>query len=150
EQVLRHDTLNTLKRLEKTYQQDVQLLHTIPGPVLFEDALLGFHAGKKYLVDPFNTAQRMVNGSIPEQILTNRVREKYFSVIVLNLSTQKMLPELEKAQVDFLKPKTTITERWTDNTLQVITANYTLMDLQRPSCYFFYVPRNSASEETRG
>lgn len=142
EQVFRHDQLD---RLEKTYQQDVQLLRAIPGPALFEDALLGFDSGKKYLLDPFNTAQNMVNGRIPEQLLTSRIRDKYFSVIVLNLGTQKTLPKLRTLYLDSVKPKTTIRERWTDNTLQAITANYELVNLKRPSRYFFYVPRNSAS-----
>src|SRR5262249_41389428 len=136
---LRYDGL---ARLEEVYQQDVQLLRAIPGPVLFEDALLGFDAGKEYLFDAFASAQLMVSGNIPEQILTNRIREKYFNVIVLNPGAQKKLSELKKIQVDPLRPKASLTERWTDNTLQVIIDNYELMDLKRPNRYFFYLPRN--------
>jgi hypothetical protein len=142
EEILDHDKLKTR---EEIYHQDVQLLRAIPGSALFEDALLGFDAGKQYLLDPFAVAQMIVDGSIPEQILTNRIREKYFGVIVLDLSTQKRLPRLRKVQVDSLKPKTTISEHWTDNTLQAITANYQLLDLKRRSLYSFYVPRINAS-----
>jgi hypothetical protein len=139
EQVLRYDGL---RRRDKIYWQDVELLRGIPGPALFEDPLLGFHAGKEQLFDPFSGSQMMVYGRVTEEILTGRIREKYFSAIVLDLETQKALRELKNVQVDPLKPKITLGERWTDNTLQDIADNYESMELKGPGHYVFYVPRN--------
>ena len=140
EQVLNYDRL---KQEEEAYQKDVKLLQSIPGPALFEEPLLGFDAGKELLFESFDGSQQIVSGRIPERILTDPIHEKYFGAIVLNFDLEKRLSRFSKATIDPLKPKTTLTERWTDNTLKAISDNYELLDPKRPRYHFLYLPRKT-------
>jgi hypothetical protein len=138
-QVLNYDRF---KQQDAAYRRDVELLESIPGPALFEEPLLGFEAGKEFVFDPFNGSQMIVYGRIPEKILTDRIHEKYFGAIVLTFEVEKMLRQLGKEKIDPLKPKTILTERWTDNTLKTISENYELIGSNSPND-FFYLPRKT-------
>jgi len=129
-----------LKQQEAAYHRDVELLQSISGPALFEEPLLGFEAGKEFMFDPFNGSQMIVSRRVPETVLTDRIREKYFGAIVLIFDVDKMVRLLSKEKIDPLKPETKFTDRWTYNTLKNISENYELLD-SKSSKYFFYLPR---------
>jgi hypothetical protein len=133
-----------LKQQEELYRKDVELLKSIQGPALFEESLLGFHAEKEFLFDSFNASQMMVYGRIPEHILTDKINQKYFRAIILTFDLEKELTRLNRDRIDPIIPKTTLTDRWTDNTLIAINDHYELLDPKRPRHYFFYLPRNSS------
>ncbi len=141
---------------EKAYREDVELLRSIPGPALFEDPLLGFAAGKEFLFDAFAGSQMVASGRIPERVLTDRIRERYFGAIVLTDDLEELLRGADKAKLASLKPKTTLGSRWTDGTLEATNENYELLDRPpryyvlnhqlldpRHPRYYFYLPRRS-------
>ena len=86
----------------------------------------------------------MVYGRIPEHILTDKINQKYFRAIILTFDLEKELTRLNRDRIDPIIPKTTLTDRWTDNTLIAINDHYELLDPKRPRHYFFYLPRNSS------
>jgi hypothetical protein len=120
-----------LRQQEVAYKKEVLLLKSIPGPVLYEELLLGFEAGKELLVDPFNVAQMIVSGRMPEEILTDPIRTKYFSAIILTFDVEKKLADRSQS----------ISERWTNNTLITIRDHYKLFTPEDPHQHYFYVPR---------
>jgi hypothetical protein len=58
-----------LKSQEESYQMDIELLRFIQGPALYEDLVMGFKAGKEYLVDPLSTAMKIDMNRLPERCL---------------------------------------------------------------------------------
>lgn len=130
--------LEQLRRNEETYELDVALLKSIPGPALFESMLLGFDAGKEFLYDPFNTAVMMAAGRIPEGLLVDRIRARDFSVVVLNYDLDDMVAAL--APVTDGKPAISGSDRWTDHTLLALKQNYRKLSQDRLRRAFFYVP----------
>ena len=131
-----------LKEQEEAYRKDVTLLQSIPGPVLFEDLLLGFAAGKELLFEPFNGTLLIVSGRIPERILLDPIRQKYFAAIILNSDLEQRLRTLNHRENDPLKPRI-ISPLWTDNTLRAIGDNYELLDPNGHKFRFFYIPRKA-------
>ncbi len=128
-----------LRYEERTYQADVERLRSIPGPALFENLLLGFDAGKEYLFDPFLGTELIVSGRTPEGTLTDRIRARYFSVVVLDFDAGKALAHLTTRETGSTTPKASLTERWTDNTLIAVQENYELLN-QGSANNYFYVP----------
>jgi len=139
-QVLNYDQL---KSEEKIYREDVDFLRGVPGPGLYEDVLLGIDAGKEILVEPCGASLMMVAGRVPEEMLINPIREKYFHVVALGFDLERKLNVLDKRSIDPLRPGITLapTGRWTDNTLQALSDNYKLIRHGPSSYFFFYVPR---------
>ncbi len=121
-----------LTQQETVYKKEVSLLKSIPGPVLFEELLLGFEAGKDFLVDTHNVARMITSGRIPEEILIDPIHNKYFSAVILNFDVDKKLAEPRQSS---------ISERWTSNTLKTISDNYVLVTPENPSQHFLYLPR---------
>jgi hypothetical protein len=121
------DILNRgeLGQQEQIYRKDVELLHSIPGPALFEPTLLGFAAGKDFQFDPFMGGQLIATGRLPERVLTDRIRRKYFGAIVLstNLDEERM------------------TGVWPRSVIDAIGGSYELLEVDRPRYGYFYVPR---------
>jgi hypothetical protein len=130
-----------LKAREEVYRKDTEYLRSISGPALFEDPLLSVASGKEFLFDPFLGSQMMVARRISEKILTKPIGERYFAVIVLNFDLEKYITSLDITKTNPLIPRTTLTQRWTDNTLIAIANNYELLALKYPSNHFFYIPR---------
>lgn len=120
-----------LSQQEAAYKKDVVLLKSIPGPVLYEELLLGFEAGKEFLVDTHNVARMITSGRIPEDILLDPIRSKYFSAVVLNFDVEKALA----------KRSNSISEQWTHNTLTTIRDNYRMLAPDSSHQHFFYLPR---------
>ncbi len=148
---------NAFAQDEKAYRQDVELLRSIPGPALFEDPLLGFAAGKEFLFDPFAGSQMIASGRVPERVLTDRIRERYFGAIVLSFDLEEMLGRIDRATLASLKPGT-LGVRWTGGTLKAASENYKLLDGPpryyllnhrlldpRHPRYYFYLPRRSSN-----
>jgi hypothetical protein len=148
-----------LRTEEQTYRMDVELLKSFPGRTLFENPLLGFHAGKQFLFDACVSSEMIVAGRIPEQVLAEPIRQEYFSAIVVDRRLQKKNPSTEEDEQaaysenlllralekeGWLKVVNPRLERWTDNILNAIQENYELAAVNRSSLYFFYVPRESA------
>ncbi len=130
-----------LKDREDVYRKDAEYLRSLPGPALIEDPLLSVASGKEFLFDPFLGSQMMIAGRIPEEILTKPIEEKYFAIIVLDFDLEKNLTGLDISKTRSLTPRTTLTQRWTDDTLIAITNNYELLALKHPYNRFFYIPR---------
>ncbi len=128
----------------EAYRQDVALLRSLDGPALYEDLLLGYDAGKDFLVDPFLATQLMLAGRLPEAALLDPIRHQDFKVIVLNADLQRRLRALAAAPSSGGPPQTTAAERWTDNTLRAILDGYELLDTGRRS-HYFYVPRHGVA-----
>ena len=133
-----------LKQQEEAYRKDVALLQSITGPALYEDLLLGFAAGKELLFEPFNGTLLIVSGRIPERILLDPIRQKYFAAIVLNVDIEQKLRIINRREIDPLKPRLpSWGDKWTDNTFRAIRDNYELLDLNGHKFRFFYVPRKT-------
>jgi hypothetical protein len=136
-------TYDTLKNREEAYLKDVVLLRSIEGPALFEELLIGFDSRKPFLFDPCAGSMLIVSGRIPEKILTDPIRKRYFGAIVLDFNLDKKLSNLNEKNISSEPKNSTMTIwiRWTDNILKTISDNYKLYDLKRPSNYFFYLPK---------
>ena len=131
-----------LKQQEEAYRKDVALLQSITGPALYEDLLLGFASGKELLFEPLNGWFLIVSGRIPERILLDPIRQKYFAAIILNMDLEQKLRIVNRREIDPLKPRTSSwNDIWTDNTLRAMRDNYELLDPNGHKFRFFYVPR---------
>ena len=122
-----------LRRAEEVYRADVALLQSIPGPALFESLLLGYDAGKEFLLDPINSAQMIVMGRIRETLVTDAIEQRRFGAIVLDA-------DLDDALCGARYLAFTTLTRWTPRTLAAIAENYRRLENGR-SPRFFYVPR---------
>lgn len=129
-----------LREQDAAYREDVALLRSIEGPVLTEDILLAYDAGKDFLADPFLVTQLMVSGRIPEDALLGPIQRQEFSVIVLTSDLRRRLRALNLDAPPSPVPQTTAAERWTDNTLRAILEYYQPLSTGR-STHYFYVPR---------
>jgi hypothetical protein len=137
-------TYEELRRSEQAYQKQVELLRSLPGPALFESLLLGFDAGKEFLLDPFSAAQMMVYGRIPEKLLTDAIREKKFGAVALEFDLGAKMCRLLRSASE--KAKLSVSSRWTDNTLRAVDEYYEALEGERFP-YYFYVPRNEPRKE---
>jgi hypothetical protein len=136
----------TLRDREELYRKTVAHLQSIPGDVVSEDLLLGYSAGKRILLDPFNVAQMMAAGRIPEEVITKRIRNKEFDAVVLSGDLESYVIELSTKKETASKdpsPRTTVTQRWTDKILYLLGENYTAGDFPHRGTYYFYVPKKS-------
>jgi hypothetical protein len=136
-----------LKEKEENNQIAIQYLQSQKGPALFEDLLLGFSAGKECLFDPFSVSQMMASGRIREELLIDRMRTQYFTVIVLLSNLDEAIGKIQNKDDKnkyVAKAKTTATQRWTDNTLKAIGEYYELAYIEPITPYFFYVPKKSS------
>jgi hypothetical protein len=135
-----------LRDREDLYRKAVAHLQSISGDAVSEDLLLGYRAGKRSLLDSFNVAQMMAAGRIPEEVITKRIRNKEFGAVVLSGDLESYLIELSTIKKTASKspsPRTTVTQRWTDNTLHVLGENYTAEDFEHRGNYYFYVPKRN-------
>lgn len=121
-----------LSQRELSYQKEVSLLRSIPGPALYEERLLGFDAGKKFLVDISKASYRITAGRLPETVLLDPIRSKYFSAIILNHDVEKKLVE---------RSKSTSEQQWTHNALAAVREEYRLLAPEQGQQHWFYVPR---------
>lgn len=124
-----------LPRNQVAYERQVELLRSLPGPALSESLLLAYDAGKEFLLEPFNAAQLMVIGRVPETILTTPIRRREFAAIVLEADLQDAL--CGARWLGF----TTLT-RWTPDVLRAIADNYRPLDGE-VAPFYFYVPRTT-------
>lgn len=136
-----------LQGQERVHLADVARLRSIAGPVLFEDPLLGFQAGREFLFDPFLGTLMMVRGRISETILTEPIRQRYFHAIVLGNDEYDLQETLGKiGGIEMVpqspQPKATFTDRWTDNVLRAIGKNYAVRGQNPADRHFFYMPRD--------
>jgi hypothetical protein len=118
---------------QAAYERQVEVLRSLRGPALSESLLLAYDAGKEFLVEPFNAAQMMLMGRVPETILTTPIRRREFAAIVLDGDVQDALcgaPSLVFAT----------RARWTPGTLRAIAENYRPLDGEAAP-FHFYVPR---------
>jgi hypothetical protein len=140
------EAINGLYYWEQVYHRDVQSLKSMPGPALFENPLVGFDAGKRFLFDSFAASQLIVAGRIREDILIERIRDKYFGAIVLVRNLNEMLTELGKMPKPSDRAHTTVTDRWTDKTLVAIKENYHPVHLDYLSRFYFYSPDSATNQ----
>ncbi len=134
----------TLNEKKKVYHQDIQLLRGIDGPVLSEDILFAYFAKKDFRYDPFSTTQLIINKKIPEEIIVRRIREKYYSGIVLFFDLDRAIQRyLKKHPIPYPNDRvqSTMFESWTDNTLLSIYDNYELVNKNHIADHFIYMPR---------
>jgi hypothetical protein len=132
-----------IRQKAETYQEDVELLRSIPGPALFEEALIGYHSGKEFLFDPLLGSQLMLFRRLPEETLIGRIRNKYFGAILLTFDIEQRMKKYDLKLPDEEPPARTISPRWTDNTLRAIRNHYVPYELQQPRTYHFYLPRRN-------
>ena len=130
-----------LEQQQELYRKDVALLRSIPGDALYDQPLLGFDSGKRFLLDPFNVARLMVSGRIPEKALIDPIHAKQFGAVVLNFDLESKLATHAKAGSDGSTPRTTMSNRWSDHTLMAIADSYRLLNQPGADRYFVYVPR---------
>lgn len=138
-----------LRRSEEVYRRDVALLRSIPGPALFESLLLGYDAGKEFILEPFNIAQLIAARRIPENLLTDAIEQRRFGAIVLDADLDDALRGARYLSF------TTLT-RWTPGTLAAIAENYRRLPTTIPqiepkerSRRYFYVPRAAGDKGSR-
>ena len=127
-----------LRRGEQAYQDEVAMVRSTPGPVLFEYPLIGFDAGKDFLFDPFWGTELILTGHIPERVLTEPIRAKRFSSISLSFDIDRVLARRGASLTPAPRPARTLAAGWTDNALLTISENYRLLG-HRFS--YVYVPR---------
>jgi hypothetical protein len=130
-----------LDRQEESYQNDINLLRSIQGPALYEDLLMGFLAGKEYLVDPFSSAQMIRANRFPEELLVERIRNRYFTVIVLYFDIDEKIRSLNESKKSSTGLKSMQTDRWTNNTLKAIYENYELFSIGKLRGYYYRARR---------
>jgi Dolichyl-phosphate-mannose-protein mannosyltransferase len=137
-----------LERQEEAYKNDIRLLQSIQGPALYEDLLLGFESGKKYLIDPFNSALMIYANRLPEERLLDRVREHYFTVIVLGFNIDERMRHLDDSRNSTTNVEGLIVQRWSKNTLKAIYENYELTSVGFTGAYY-YRPRENQGGSTQ-
>ena len=128
-----------LRRSDRAYRRQVNLLRSIPGPALYENLLLGFDAGKEFLYEPFNAAQEMAAGRMPESILTDAIARRQFGAIVLESDLDAALCGANLAPGDADRLKFTTLTRWTPDSLKAVALNYEPLGGELFP-YRFYVP----------
>jgi hypothetical protein len=130
-----------LEREERAYLADVELLRGVPGPTLLEEPLLGFDAGKDFLFDPFCGSQMILSGRLPESILTDRIRRKEFTSIVL---TSRSVEESRRRLLRTGRHSSGGPPQrlgwWTRGTLHAVRDHYALHAPDRRRYAFFYFP----------
>ncbi len=142
-----------LRRDEQAYVRDVDVLRSLPGPALVETpTVLAFDAGKALVFDPFFGYQLMLAGRLPESMLTDRIQQRFFGVIVLSFDLHELLADLRNSRALPRASWTTVsrtTWTWlTDNTMLSIEENYEPLNPRTPhphihslrECQFFYCP----------
>jgi hypothetical protein len=134
-----------LRHSDEAYRRQVRLLQAIPGPALFESLLLGFDAGKEFLLEPFNAAQMMASGRIRESILTDAIRLKKFTAVVFEFDLRDAVCSLNGTEAERRNMRVTTRDRWTANTLKTVDRYYEPLDKERFP-YYFYVPRKNGTE----
>jgi hypothetical protein len=130
-----------LEREEEAYLKDVELLRGIPDPVLFEEPLLGFDAGKQLRFDPFIGSQMILSGRLSESFLTGAIERREFEAIVL--TTRDV--EASRRRLDRGGPRPgsgppTRVGWWTRRTIEDVRDFYTLYDPGRRRYALFYLP----------
>ena len=133
----------SIREKAKTYQEDVELLRSLPGPALFEEPLVGYHAGKEFLFDPLLGSQLMLFRRLPEETLIARIREKYFGSILLTFDIEQRMKQRKLGFAEENTPARTLSPFWTDNTLRAIRNHYVPYESQQPRTYHFYLPRRN-------
>ena len=125
------EELKTFKENETLYLNNVNFLRSYKDPTLFEEPLVGFLSGKKFIFDPFCGTELMRAGKIPEAILVDKLKTKYFNVIVLRENLNKLVKEEDY-------------QYWTNNVLQSMKENYFLISKKKVNYetdYYYYVPK---------
>lgn len=132
---------------EEAFQRDAGFLKSIDGPVLFEDPLLGYHAGKPFLFDPFLGSQMIVSGRLSHRLLDDAIQNHCFAAIALYLDFPPAAARVDSGSpISPLRPTTRFTELWTDHTLKTIYENYRPVRFDRQHLYYFYVPKGEVGD----
>ncbi|PSB49277.1 hypothetical protein C7B80_02170 [Cyanosarcina cf. burmensis CCALA 770] len=126
---------------EHTFLKDVAFLSTQSDPVLCENILLCYRAGKKFAYDPFLVSQMMVRGRIEEKTILQKLESGYFNMIQL----EQKLDSSELQNLSYTpEPKIFIkNERFTINFIKTIEANYNL--IRQTATGAFYVPKKKGN-----
>jgi hypothetical protein len=135
-----------LKRQAEAYQNDIKLLQSIPGPALYEDILMGFEANKEFLVDPDNSTMMILANRWPEELLVDRIRDHYFTVIVLNFNVGERIRHLNESEKKPARPEASLTHSWTNNTVKAIDTNYEMFSIGQSGVYFYCERRREGRE----
>jgi len=118
-----------LRHQELAFRSDVDYLRSIPGPAVFQERLLGYFAGKRFLFDTTAGAWLIASGRVPREVVLSPIRQGHFSVVVLNS--------------DLSDPRV-IRSEW----MQVVRDRYVRADPGHQSRYFFYIPNRRRSDPT--
>jgi len=122
--VLRLSTMpsrSEIKTKEALYERDVEIIRSIPGPAICEDLLICFWAGKPLQFETFLIKQSIVTKKIDETLVLETLRNRKWAVVQVNR------PEAPN--------------RFTENFLQTLRAEYKLHDSRDRGPRIFYIHR---------
>jgi hypothetical protein len=127
----------SLNRRTADYGAIVEKVQSVHGPVLSEDLLLVYLAGKQSNFDSYLVAQYIRSNQLPERAIVDPIKQQRFALIVCGINPESLQ---DLGAGDSLPGDQSVTERWTDNTLRAINANYKLES--RYAEEFLYAPRH--------
>jgi hypothetical protein len=120
---------------EKAFLKDSNFLRSRSGPVLCENILLCYSAGKIFEYDPFFAREKLLLGEQDEGELLNLLEKGYFKTVQLD----HKLPERYFKNMNY----TTVKENgyFTENFMRALGSHYVLVR-KNDGSNFFYEPKN--------
>lgn len=139
------DDARALPEKERMLRGYVARLREAPqGPVLYEDRLMGYLAGRPALFDRFTGAMLLRSGRVPEQALVEPLRAGAFGVIVLERDVRERLALLHGQTAEPGRVTYADNLAWTDNVLRALDAAYEYVPTDGP--YHVYQPRRARTD----
>ena len=123
------------RRAEQSFLAEAEYISNKHGPAICESLLLCYHAGKPFMIDPFNSRQFILFGRLDENKLIERIIAKEFAVVQLRADICDD-PEVVFCHILHNQRKFS---RFTDNVLYTVDRYYRIA--WRSQDGTFYVPK---------
>jgi hypothetical protein len=127
--------LDSDRRRQETFLADAKFVSDKQGPAICESLLLCYVAGKPFILDPFNSRQYMLSGSLDRGELSRRIAAREFAAIQLRADICDD-PTTPTCHILHYRQKV---DRFTDEVLYAIDQYY--MVARRSTFGSFYVPK---------
>jgi hypothetical protein len=129
------DTLESVRRAEQSFLDEVQYIYQKRGPAICESLLLCYQAGQPFRLDPFNSRQLIIAGRLNQNELIRRLAAKEFAVVQLR---SDICDDPKAASCHILHHRRKFS-RFTDEVLYAVDRYYRIDWRARDGT--FYVPK---------
>ena len=123
------------RRAERSFLADAEFVSGMHGPAICESLLLCYRAGQPFTLDPFNSRQLILAGSLDQNQLIRRIAARAFAVVQLRAD---ICDDPEAVSCHILHHRRKF-NRFTDDVLYAIDRYYRIA--WRSQDGTFYVPK---------